>query len=67
MVRQGYAGKEFGHNMNIGSYNDFHLICAFINDPTFTDMRRLTTGIRSEKSVVGRFRHFANVYLHKPR
>jgi hypothetical protein len=31
-----------------------------------TDMRRLTTGIRSEKCVVRRFRR-ANVYLHKPR
>jgi len=32
-----------------------------------TDMRRLTTGIRSEKCVVRRFRRCANVYLHKPR
>jgi hypothetical protein len=31
------------------------------------DMRRLTTGIRSEKCVVRRFRRCANVYLHKPR
>ena len=30
-------------------------------------MRRLTTGIRSEKCVVRRFRCCANVYLHKPR
>ena len=30
-------------------------------------MRRLTTGIRSEKCVVRRFRRCANVYLHKPR
>jgi len=30
-------------------------------------MRRLTTGTRSEKRVVRRFRHCANVYLHKPR
>jgi len=28
-----------------------------------TDMRRLTTGIRSDKRVVGRFRRCANVYL----
>jgi len=28
-----------------------------------TDMRRLTTGIRSEKCVVRRFRRLANVYL----
>jgi len=35
----------------------------------FTVMRRLTTGIRSEKCVVRRFRRCANVtvYLHKPR
>jgi len=32
-----------------------------------TDMRRLTTGIRSEKCVVRRFRRCTNVYLHKPR
>ena len=32
-----------------------------------TDIRRLTTGILSEKCVVRRFRHCANVYLHKPR
>jgi len=31
------------------------------------DMRRLTTGIRSEKCVFRRFRRCANVYLHKPR
>jgi hypothetical protein len=33
----------------------------------FTDMRRIATGIRSEKCVVRRFRRCANVYLHKPR
>jgi hypothetical protein len=38
---------------------DLHLSC--------TDMRRLTTGIRSKKCVVRRFRCCANVYLHKPR
>jgi len=32
-----------------------------------TDVRRLTTGIRSEKRVVRRFRRCAKVYLHKPR
>jgi len=32
-----------------------------------TEMRRLTTGIRSEKCVVRRFRRCANVYLHKSR
>jgi len=32
-----------------------------------TDMRRLMTGIRSEKCVVRRFRRCANVLLHKPR
>jgi hypothetical protein len=30
------------------------------------DMRPLTTGIRSEKCVVKRFRRCANMYLHKP-
>ena len=34
---------------------------------TNTDMFHLTTGIRSEKCVVRRFRRCANVYLHKPR
>jgi len=33
----------------------------------YTDMRRLTIGIGSEKCVVKRFRRCANVYLHKPR
>jgi len=32
-----------------------------------TDMLRLTMGIRSEKCVVRRFHHRANVHLHKPR
>jgi hypothetical protein len=31
-----------------------------------TNMHRLTTGIRSEKCVVRRFRRCANVYLYKP-
>jgi len=30
-------------------------------------MRRLTTGITSEKCVVRRFRRCANAFLHKPR
>jgi hypothetical protein len=34
---------------------------------TYTDMRRLTTGISSEKCVVRRFRRCENVYLHKSR
>ena len=33
----------------------------------YTDMRHLTTGIRSEKCVVRRLCRYANVYLHKPR
>jgi len=33
----------------------------------YTDMRHLTTGIRSEKCVVRRFRRYANVYVHNPR
>ena len=32
-----------------------------------TVVRRLTTGIRSEKFVVRRFRRCVNAYLHKPR
>jgi hypothetical protein len=36
-------------------------------DDYSTDVRRLTTGIRSKKCVVKRFRRCANVYLHKPR
>ena len=35
--------------------------------PPNTVMRRSTTGIRSEKCVVRRFRRCANVYLDKPR
>ena len=40
-----------------------------VHDETDTNMRRLTTGIRSEKCIVMRFRRCANVivYLHKPR
>jgi queuine/archaeosine tRNA-ribosyltransferase len=34
---------------------------------TYTDVCRLTTGIRSEKCVVRRFRRCAIAYLHKPR
>ena len=36
------------------------------NHARSTNMRRLTTGIRSEKCVVRRFRRCAYVYLHKP-
>jgi len=32
-----------------------------------TVMRRLTTGIRSKKCVVRRFRRCEKVYLHKPK
>jgi hypothetical protein len=39
---------------------------GLFDDPN-TDMRRLTTGIRSEKCVVRRFRRCTNEYLHKPR
>jgi len=38
-----------------------------LSAPRYTDLRCLTTGIRSEKCVVKRFRRCANVYLHKPR
>jgi hypothetical protein len=37
---------------------------------SYTDLRRLTTGIRSERCVVRRFRRCANVMectYHKPR
>jgi hypothetical protein len=40
---------------------------SLTRDGICTDMHRLTTGIRSEKCVVRRFRRCANVYLHKPR
>jgi len=30
-----------------------------------TDIRRLTTGIRSDKCTVGSFRRCAKMYLHK--
>jgi len=33
----------------------------------YTDMHRLMKGIRTEKCIVRRFCHCANVYLHKPR
>jgi len=37
--------------------------------PLNTVMRRLTTGMRSKKCVIRRFRRYTNfiVYLHKPR
>jgi len=34
---------------------------------SYTDMRRLTTGMLSEKRVIRRFRLSANLYWHKPR
>jgi hypothetical protein len=40
--------------------------CGSSTQP-YTDMRSLTTGVRSEKCVVRRFRRCANVYLHKLR
>ena len=40
---------------------------SLIRDGICTYMHRLTTGIRSEKCVVRRFRCCANVYLHKSR
>ena len=42
-------------------------LSSCMNLKTEVDMRRLTTGIRSEKCVVRRFRRCANVYLHKPK
>jgi hypothetical protein len=39
----------------------FHVLLNII------DMRRLTTGLPSEKCVVRQFRRCAKVYLHKPR
>ena len=60
------------HSRNVGNkvntYSRRHknrLFIIMLNG--CTDMRRLTTGIRSEKCVVRRFRRCANVYLHKPR
>ena len=41
--------------------------CFYLYNACNSDMRHLTTGIRSEKCVVRRFRLCANVYLHKPR
>jgi hypothetical protein len=49
-------------NIKIPSHNLIQVVSLY-----YTDMRRLTTGIRSEKCVVRRFRRCANVYLHKPR
>ena len=39
------------------------ILCLWVS----TDMLCLTMGIRSEKCVVRRFRHCANVYLQEPR
>ena len=52
-----WIGRTFHRTSNAPF--SLHLSC--------TDMRRLTTGIRSEKCVVRRFRRCAKVYLHKPR
>jgi len=43
-----------------------HKLYIYIHTHTHTEMRRLTTGILSEKCVVRGFR-CANMYLHKPR
>jgi len=53
-----YRGLLFSHCFNI-----------FVSLLSYTDMRRLTTGLRSQKCVVRRFRLCANIrmYLHKRR
>ena len=43
----------------LGTTADSCFLCTY--------MSHLTTGMRSEKCVVRRFRRCANVYLHKPR
>jgi hypothetical protein len=47
--------------------NGLDIVITGISQKANTDMRCLTKGIRSEKCVVRRFRHFANMYLHKPK
>jgi hypothetical protein len=51
-------------------YGTFTKICEIIpivvKTDNNTDMRRLTTGIRSEKGVVRRFHRCANLYVYKP-
>jgi hypothetical protein len=53
----------------INELSDMYWMCIYskIHVSTTTYMRRLTSGIRSEKYVVRRFRRCVNVYLHKPR
>jgi hypothetical protein len=48
-------------------YPEQTLPVLWVQPGSFTDMRPLTTGIRSENCVVRRFRRCANVYTHKPR
>ena len=46
-----------------GDADHWRLTSAECNKGTNTDKRRLTTGIRSEKCVVRRFRRCANVIV----
>ena len=62
MSRPSYFSR-FDHLNNIGCIQTTNIQAILIHT---SDMRRLTTGIRSEKCVVRRFRRCANVYLHKP-
>ena len=47
--------------------NDILMSTLFLDVLCHEVMRRLTTGIPSEKCAVRRFRRCANEYLHKPR
>ena len=61
----GYSLESWRHW--VSTTNHTAVIHRLAYPQKYTDMRHLTTGIRSEKCVVRQFRHCANVYLHKPR
>jgi len=43
------------------------MVLSVLPENQYTDMHHLTTGIYSEKCIVRKFRHCANMCLRKPR
>jgi hypothetical protein len=60
LFQQNWAPMHF--DVTIKSH---HSAPSAVREDTTDRMRRLTTGIRSEKCVVRRFRHCANVHLYR--
>ena len=68
LYRLRYPAHLASNNVSVFALNTFTCACGKCDIiKKITDMRRLTTGIRSEKCVFRRFCRCVNVYLHKPR